>query len=118
MKRRPMRLLPVVAALVALAVLSGCAGRAASAEPVRTSHVDLPPSYVFAPAAVAVPAGTTVTWTNNDHFSHSVQVAGGQVHAMRPGETVSVVFDRPGEYEYLCTYHPQNMKGKVVVTAG
>jgi plastocyanin len=88
-----------------------------SAAPVHTSRVDLPPSYRFDPPVIEVPAGTTVTWTNRDNFTHSVQVDGGQVHDIKPGQAVSIAFDEPGEYAYRCTYHAQNMKGKVLVTA-
>lgn len=113
-----MRWLFGVAALLVLALLAGCGSNAASAAaPVKTNQVDLPPSYRFDPPVIEVPAGTTVTWTNHDNFTHSVQVAGGPVHDMKPGQTVSITFDQPGEYAYLCTYHAQNMKGKVIVTA-
>jgi plastocyanin len=114
----PLRLVGALAIVAALALLNGCGGgRAASAAPVSTDHVDLPKSYRFEPAVIEVPAGTTVTWTNDDNFTHSIQVEGQtEVYSLKPGERVAISFDRPGEYSYLCTYHPQNMKGKVIVT--
>jgi plastocyanin len=36
--------------------------------------VNLPPSYLFDPRVIQVVAATTVTWTKNDHFAHSVTV--------------------------------------------
>ncbi len=116
--RRPATgLLLVTAAIVALA---GCASNPAEAAPVATSAVDLPPSYRFAPAAISVAAGTTVTWTNDDHFTHSVQFLGGALPAeplvMDPGAAVTFTFDTPGTYPYQCHLHPQNMTGSVVVT--
>ena len=39
-------------------------------QPGRDDSVDLPKSYKFAPAAITVTAGTTVTWTNDDNFTH------------------------------------------------
>lgn len=104
--------------VVACSALAGCAPAATSAaKPVRTAQVDLPPSYLFAPAAIEVGAGTTVIWTNHDNFTHSVQVQGqSEVHTLRPGETTQIRFDQPGTYPYVCTLHTQNMRGTVVVT--
>jgi plastocyanin len=106
----------MVAALVTLGLVAGC-GTTASAAPVQTDHVNLPPSYQFDPAIIQVSAGTTVTWTNNDHFTHSVKVQDGPDHVIRPGESVSIAFDTPGEYPYICTFHSQDMQGQVIVVA-
>ena len=98
-------------------ILAGCAPSAAtSSAPVATTQVDLPPSYVFAPTTIQVNRGATVTWTNHDNFTHSVQVQGQpDVHMLRPGEQTQVRFDQPGTYPYVCTLHTQNMRGTVVV---
>jgi plastocyanin len=105
-------------------ILAGCGsgsagGQAQSAQPAKTTTVNLPPSYRFDPVAIQVSAGSTVTWTNNDNFSHSVLLLGGanDVHSMKPGEKATITFDKPGTYDYVCTYHTQNMKGRVVVTS-
>ena len=96
------------------------AGAGGPAAPLATDKVDLPASYKFAPAAITVPAGTTVTWTNDDHFTHSVQFLDGGLptdpHVMSPGQTATFAFATPGTYTYQCHLHPQNMKGTVVVT--
>ena len=114
-----MRARNALAALACLALI-GCsspAGAASSAAPARTSQVDLPPSYKFEPASIQVVPGTTVTWTNHDNFTHTVQVQGeSEVHSMRPGETAQITFTSPGTYSYLCTLHTQNMKGTVQVS--
>ena len=99
--------------------MSGCAsgGTASGAGPVKTTTVNLPPSYQFVPAIIQVDAGATVTWTNNDNFTHSVLVLGSNdVHNMKPGEKAAITFDKAGEYDYVCTFHTQNMKGKVIVS--
>jgi plastocyanin len=103
--------------LLGLALLAGCAsGSSAASAPVRTNQVDLPPSYVFRPATIEVPVGTTVTWTNHDNFTHTVQVTGqSEVHQLRPGESTSITFSTPGDYAYVCTLHTQNMRGVVTV---
>ena len=111
-------------ALVAAAVvaIAGCApsGADANAAPVATTSVDLPPSYKFAPAAITVKAGSTVSWTNDDHFTHSVQFLDGGLQAdplvMDPGQGVSFTFPAAGTYHYQCHLHPQDMQGSVTVT--
>lgn len=118
---RPLRGLPSAAGavlLLAALALTSCSSPSADASPVATSKVNLPPSYKFDPADITVPAGTTVTWTNNDNFTHSVRLLddGGAVMPMKPGESVSFTFDKPGLHHYDCSYHPQNMKATVLVT--
>jgi len=62
-----MRPLLLSAALVALGVVVGRGHRGAA--PVRTDQVNGPPSYHFDPAVIEAVAGTSVTWTHNDHFT-------------------------------------------------
>jgi plastocyanin len=35
---------------------------------------------------------------------------------MAPGESVSHTFTTPGLYPYVCSLHPKDMKGSVLVT--
>jgi plastocyanin len=109
----------LLAAAAVAASLAGCAGSSASASPVATDKVDLPPSYKFAPEAITVAVGTTVTWTNNDNFTHSVQLDGvaspGLV--MKPGESVTQTFATAGSFHYVCSFHAQEMQGTVIVTS-
>jgi plastocyanin len=109
-------------AVIALALaIAGCGSSAITAgAPVRTTSVDLPPSYKFAPADIVVATGSTVTWTNHDNFTHSVQFLDGGLPTepmdMQPGgSTVKFTFDRAGTYHYQCSFHPQNMKGTITV---
>jgi plastocyanin len=95
---------------------SGSGSGAANASPVATTSVDLPKSYQFAPAAITVTAGSTVTWTNDDNFTHSVRIEGGAPMVMKPGETATFTFDKPGTFKYDCSFHPQDMQGEVVVS--
>ena len=108
------------AALAAASALLAACSAGAAAAPVATNHVDLPRSYKFAPADITVALGTTVTWTNNDQFTHSVRLIddGGQVLVMKPGESVSHTFEQPGLRHYDCSFHPHDMKGTVLVTGG
>ena len=84
-------------------------------EPVATHRVDLPKSYRFNPAVVEIKAGTSVTWTNHDNFTHSVKVGSGDDHKLSPGKSVTIRFATPGTYHYVCTLHSQDMRGKVIV---
>ena len=114
-------LLPALALLGAI-VMTGCAasadgGATTVGTPVATTSIDLPRSYRFAPDAITVTAGSTVTWTNNDAFSHTVRLPdGGEPLMMAPGASVSHVFATPGLYAYDCSLHPKDMKGTVLVT--
>jgi plastocyanin len=112
-------LLPALAVLfLTLAACGGGGdgGTAASASPVATTTVDLPKSYRFEPVAIVVEAGAAVTWTNNDNFSLTVGFEGDEPLAMGPGESVTRTFPTAGQFSYVCTLHPQNMKGTVLVT--
>ncbi len=113
-----MRRAVISASLALTLAVTACGGGGSSASPTATNHVDLPRSYRFAPAEISVPAGTTVTWTNSDEFTHTVRLLddGGQVLKMAPGESVSFTFSAPGARRYECSLHPQNMKGSVTVT--
>jgi plastocyanin len=111
---------PRSALAILLAVLLAAACQAAApTAPVATNEVDLPRSYKFAPEAITVPVGTTVTWTNNDNFTHSVRLLdGGETQFMKPGESVTHAFTTPGVYQYDCSLHPKDMQGSVQVDAG
>ena len=108
-----------LAILVGACSTSGSNGNPAG-EPVATSTVDLPPSYRFEPKAISIPAGTTVTWTNHDNFTHSVKFLDGGLPSdpmlMPPGASTTFTFANPGTYAYECHLHPQDMRGTVTVT--
>ncbi|MFZ5853736.1 MAG: cupredoxin domain-containing protein [Chloroflexota bacterium] len=111
-------LLPALAVLALALVVAACGsgGAGAGSSPVPTTTVDLPTSYRFAPAAIVVPAGSTVTWINHDNFTHNVSLEGQAPLTMAPGESVSHTFATPGLYRYICSLHPKDMKGSVLVT--
>lgn len=119
MARKP-ALLPagaLLALLLASCAPAAAAGGGLSATPVETTHVEMPRSYLFDPAVIKVPVGATVTWHNGDNFTHSVfmQDGTGRNPIAPPGQSVSLTFDKPGDYAYVCSFHPQNMKGRIVV---
>ena len=117
--RRIARLLVAAGLALALVGCGGGAGAATQASPVATTAVDLPKSYTFVPAAIVVGSGSTVTWTNHDDFTHNVTLPDGTSPlTMRPGESATHTFDTAGTFDYLCSLHPKDMRGRVVVNAG
>jgi len=75
-------------------------------------------NYAFAPQAVTVAPGTTVTWTNRDGPTHGVISADNGATFKSPpletGKSFSFTFTRPGTYPYRCLFH-SSMTGTVVV---
>ena len=76
-------------------------------------------NFAFAPAALTVKVGTTVTWTNQDSDAHTVTSQGSSSPlssaALNTGQTYSYTFTKPGTYAYFCTIHPF-MTATVTVT--
>ena len=108
----------VGAGLIA-AGIAACAHQGGGSAPVRTDRIELPPSYLFRPAAIVVAAGSGVTWVNHDRFTHSVRLLddGGAIHILRPGDSVTVSFATPGLHHYDCSFHPRDMHGSVLVSS-
>lgn len=94
---------------------AGCGG-GDDAAPVATTEVSMAKSYRFDPSKIEVAAGSTVTWTNDDNFTHTVQVDGQEDHKVERGEQVAIAFPTPGTYHYVCTLHRRDMEGEVLVT--
>ncbi|MGH2585000.1 MAG: cytochrome P460 family protein [Dehalococcoidia bacterium] len=73
-------------------------------------------AYTFLPDTITVPAGTTVTWINNDVVPHTVTAGDGSWDSgkMLYGFSFSQRFDTPGTFQFNCSIHPV-MTGQVVV---
>jgi plastocyanin len=106
--------LPAAAVLAAAAVAAGC-GDSGESGPVATTNVTMVKSYRFEPKAIEIRAGDTVTWTNDDNFTHTVRVDGQGDHEVGRGDSVAITFAQPGTYRYVCTLHLHDMDGTVVV---
>ncbi len=73
-------------------------------------------NFSFTPQAIAVKAGTTVTWTNRDDIPHTV-VSSDFVFKSKTldtDDTFTLTLVKPGTYSYFCSIHPK-MTGTVVV---
>lgn len=112
-------LIILMAIVGSIAIVSGCSGTASPA-PSQVAVPPVPPTGVmiknlaFSPATINVTAGSSVTWTNVDGFTHTVVFNDQASAAIGRGETYTRTFDKVGEYDYSCGIHP-SMKGKVIV---
>jgi len=72
----------------------------------------------FEPATMAIAAGQTVRWFNDDTVAHTVTATDGRWGSgdLPPGGSFERTFDTPGAYPYVCRYHPW-MTGTVQVAA-
>jgi quinohemoprotein ethanol dehydrogenase len=67
---------------------------------------------------VAVPPGTTITWTNNGPTAHTTTADNGTWDSglLNAGDSYSFAFDTPGVYWYFCRPHPF-MRGTITIDA-
>ena len=104
-----------IATALAVAVLSAAfpaASALAADTEVKIDH------HAFIPQRVAVKAGTTVTWINDDDVPHTVASSTKlfKSKALDTGDKFSFTFTTPGAYQYFCSVHPY-MTGAIVVEA-
>jgi plastocyanin len=74
-------------------------------------------NFSFGPATITIPAGSTVTWTNNDDVPHVVTSDDNKMFKSKTLDTdehFSFTFTKPGTYNYHCAIHPK-MTAKIVV---
>src|SRR5262249_36503991 len=68
----------------------------------------------FLPSEITVPVGTTVTWMNHGNVSHTTTSAGvWDSGRLGPHQHWSAVFAVKGTFDYVCTIHPNEMRGKI-----
>ena len=80
-----------------------------------TVHIS---NFTFAPQALKIRAGQTVTWVNEDDIPHSVVATDRSFRSkvLDTGDRFSFTFAHAGSYAYFCGLHP-HMTGSVIVTA-
>lgn len=71
--------------------------------------------FAFAPQQLEIPAGTTVTWTNQDATPHTATADDGSFDSGRIDAVgdFSFTFTEPGTYGYYCAFHP-GMTGTII----
>ena len=99
--------------------LNGGGGPVASGTVVMPNGVGGNTKLNFDPPAITVVIGknNSVTWHNEDIFTHTVTSTTGAFNSgdVKPGASWSYTFSTPGNYSYYCIYHSAWMRGTVVV---
>jgi plastocyanin len=92
---------------------------ASAATPVYAAdNVIVIKKFMFNPMDVTVPAGTNVTWENDDGEPHTIVSLTGDFRsqALDEKDKFSHQFTAPGTYKYICSIHPR-MMGTITVVA-
>jgi len=73
--------------------------------------------YAFSVYRARVKVGTQVLWVNNGQMRHTVMAEDGSwtTGPLAPLEAGAVVFDKPGDYTYVCKDHPWAKAELIVV---
>jgi plastocyanin len=77
--------------------------------------------FLFLPSSITIPAGTTVTWINDERAKHTATADDGSFDSgdQSLGQRYSLTFDEPGVHPYFCRYHGDvngvGMAGTIVV---
>ena len=63
--------------------------------------------FNFEPEEITVPAGTTITFTNQDKAPHTATADDGSfdTEELGKGDSAEETFDDPGTYAYYCRFH-------------
>lgn len=89
----------------------------------NVSIVGIKKDKSFDPNPIEIKAGDSITWTNDDNEVHTVtsgsQDASNMGHefdsgTLASGQSFTHKFEKPGTYEYFCSFH-ESMTGKVIV---
>jgi plastocyanin len=129
---RPRRLLVgIIAVLAVLTMVAACgsdSGGGGTPPPASTqsassgsapagggSTVEIM-NFMFMPASLTVPVGTTVTWKFDDSTDHTVTADDNSFASspMANGQTFTHTFSSAGTVAYHCSIHPF-MKGTIIV---
>jgi plastocyanin len=105
-----------VIALVAAARPELGAGHEAMVKVAATNATVTIAQHAFAPAALTIAVGTTVTWKNADDTPHTVTDKNQSFRSagLDNGDSFSHTFMTPGDYTYFCSLHPF-MVGEIIV---
>jgi plastocyanin len=108
---KTMRHISLLAATVVAVIALAVTDAMAATMTVRIAN------FTFEPETLTVPAGTTVTWVNDDDIPHLVIEKEGRFRssALDTNDSYSQTMSAPGTVEYFCALHP-HMTGKIVVT--
>ncbi|GIP40811.1 hypothetical protein J31TS4_40910 [Paenibacillus sp. J31TS4] len=73
--------------------------------------------FQFSIPELTIEAGSTVTFTNHDSVKHNAAAVDGSFRTklLANGESETVLFAKPGVYEYVCEPHKSFMKATIIV---
>jgi plastocyanin len=104
-----------------MAVMAGMVAFAAAAVWLATpalaakTHTVAMEGTGFVPQTITVKQGDRVVWVNRDPFPHTATAKGAfDSKSIAAGKSWSYVARKPGEFAYICTFHP-GMKGTLIV---
>ncbi|HVV77371.1 MAG TPA: cupredoxin domain-containing protein [Mycobacteriales bacterium] len=123
---RTRRLLPAALAIAVTVAIAGCAGTpssggagsgSATSATASSGHRVVISGFAFHPSTLTVPAGSKVTFVNQDDTTHTATGSGSfDSGNLNHGQSYTYTFSKPGTYHYICNIH-QYMHATVVVTA-
>jgi plastocyanin len=76
--------------------------------------------FSFDPGTVTAAAGDTIELSNEGEAPHNLQAEdAGLDQDVDPGESVSIDLAdvEPGTYDFICKFHPDDMKGTLEITS-
>jgi plastocyanin len=93
------------------------AGMQVPGEAVAVNSVSMGDNF-FQPGSITVQAGSAVEWKNTGNLPHTATADSGAFDSgmLKKDKTFSQVFEVPGAFPYVCSFHPE-MVGTVVVEA-
>jgi plastocyanin len=100
-----------------IAVVIAATGLALAAAGARAeTHSVVIQFFQFKPQTIEVKAGDEIQWVNRDLLEHTATASNNAFDSkgIRAGQTWKWTAQAPGEYAYVCAFHP-NMKGVVKV---
>lgn len=104
-----------IVSFLAAALLAGGPMPAPAALPAATVHIK---NDKFVPAALAVPAGSSVTFVNDDQEPHTVSATDKSFDSegIDANQSWTHTFTKAGSFAYFCEMHPY-MHGTISVKA-
>jgi len=91
---------------------ASCANAAAASGPV----ISIDGTHSLNPSDETIKVGDSITWTNNGTGTHQIAFATGPKCGFQiAGKSVSITFNSPGTFAYICSIHPTYMKGTITV---
>lgn len=109
-RRDALRLCASLAALPLTAAIASAAGHA-------TAHRVTIKGMKFTPDTLAIKAGDSVTWVNEDNVRHSATDLNGAFDTglLNTGQSATMTFGGAGRFNYRCTPHG-NMRAAIIIS--